>query len=69
MTVASTQNRKTFAGDDATTSFATTPVKFFDTSDLLVYVTNDTTGAAWMIDTTNLPAGKSIYLKVIAWLA
>ena len=46
MTVASALNRKTFAGDDATTSFATTPVKFFDTSDLLVYVTNDTTGVA-----------------------
>ena len=44
MTVASTQNRKTFAGDDATTSFATTPIVFFDDSDLQVYVTDDTTG-------------------------
>ena len=46
MTVASTQNRKTYAGDDATTSFATSPVVFYATSDLLVYITNDTTGVA-----------------------
>jgi hypothetical protein len=44
MTVASTTNRKEYAGDDATTSFATSPVVFFDTSDLLVYVTLDSTG-------------------------
>jgi len=44
MTVASAVNSKTFAGDDATTSFDTTPVKFFATSDLQVYVTLDSTG-------------------------
>ena len=44
MTVASAVNRKTFAGDDATTSFDTTPVKFFATSDLQVYITLDSTG-------------------------
>ena len=49
MTVASTQNRKTFAGDDATTSFATTPIVFFDDSDLQVYVTDDTTGVPTLL--------------------
>ena len=49
MTVASTQNRKTFAGDDATTSFATTPIVFFATSDLQVYVTTDATGASTLL--------------------
>ena len=45
MTVSNATNRVTFAGDDATTSFDTTPIKFFATSDLLVYVTTDATGA------------------------
>jgi hypothetical protein len=49
VTVASTQNRKTFAGDDATTSFATTPIVFFATSDLQVYVTTDATGASTLL--------------------
>jgi hypothetical protein len=49
VTVASTQNRKTFAGDDATTSFATTPIVFFATSDLRVYVTTDATGASTLL--------------------
>jgi len=49
MTVASTQNRKTFAGDDATTSFATTPIVFFETSDLQVYVTTDATGVSTLL--------------------
>lgn len=46
MTVSSTQSRKTFAGNGVTTSFATTPIVFFDTADLTVYVTDDTTGVA-----------------------
>lgn len=45
MTVASALNRKTFAGDDVTTSFGTSPVVFFETSNLQVYVVDDTTGA------------------------
>lgn len=45
MTIASTTNRKTFAGDDVTTSFGTSPVVFFDTSDLVVSVVTDSTGA------------------------
>ncbi|MDH5578264.1 MAG: hypothetical protein OEZ09_07365, partial [Betaproteobacteria bacterium] len=49
MTVASTTNRKTFVGDDATTSFATSPVVFFATSDLQVYVTTDATGASTLL--------------------
>lgn len=44
MTVSSELNRKSFAGDDATTSFGTSPVVFFDTSDLVVYVVDDATG-------------------------
>jgi hypothetical protein len=49
VTVASAQNRKTFAGDDATTSFATTPIVFFATSDLQAYVTTDATGASTLL--------------------
>lgn len=45
MTVSSTTNRKTYAGDDATTSFATNPVVFFETSNLQVSVVTDATGA------------------------
>lgn len=45
MTVASATNRKTFAGNGVTTSFGTTPLVFFATSDLIVTVTDDTTGA------------------------
>ena len=44
MTVSSTTNRKTFAGDDVTTSFGTSPVVFFDTSDIALYVVDDITG-------------------------
>lgn len=46
MTVESTENRKEYAGDGATTAFATTPVVFFDDEDLTVYVVTDATGAA-----------------------
>lgn len=44
MTVSSTSNRKTFAGNGSTTSFGTSPLVFFDSSDLSVYVTDATTG-------------------------
>lgn len=46
MTVASTTNRKTFTGDNVTTSFGTSPVVFFTSADLTVFVVNTTTGAA-----------------------
>jgi hypothetical protein len=49
MTVSNATNRVTFAGDDVTTSFDTTPIKFFATSDLLVYVTTDATGATELL--------------------
>ena len=38
MSVTSTTNRKSYAGDAVTTSFATNPVVFFDSSDLAVSV-------------------------------
>jgi len=46
LTVSSTTNRKTFAGNGVTTSFATSPVVFFDTSDLVLTVVTDSTGAS-----------------------
>lgn len=46
MTVSSTVNRKTFAGNGVTTSFATSPVVFFDTSDLVLTAVTDSTGAS-----------------------
>lgn len=46
MTVSSTTNRKTFAGNGVTTSFATSPVVFFDTSDLVLTVVTDSTGVS-----------------------
>lgn len=45
MTVASTTARKTFAGNGSTTSFATSPMVFFDATDLTVYVVTTATGA------------------------
>ncbi len=45
MTVASATSRKTFSGDDVTTSFGTSPIVFFETNNLLVYVVTDATGA------------------------
>lgn len=44
MTVQNTTNRITYAGNGVTTSFSTSPVVFFDTTDLTVYVTVDATG-------------------------
>ena len=46
MTVSSETSRKTFTGDAATTSFATSPMVFFNTSDLVVYVVTTATGAS-----------------------
>ena len=49
MTVSSELSRKTFAMDAATTSFGTSPVVFFDSSDLEVYVVTEATGAATLL--------------------
>ena len=46
MTVSSTQNRVSYAGNGATTAFSTSPVVFFAETDLLVYVITTATGAA-----------------------
>jgi len=46
MTVSSTTNRKSFAGDGVTTSFGTSPVVFFNSSELVVQVVVTATGAA-----------------------
>jgi hypothetical protein len=46
MTVSSELNRKEYAGDGVTTAFATSPVVFFDSADLKVYVVTTATGAA-----------------------
>ena len=45
MTVASTLNRKTYAGNGVTVAFATSPVVFYEDEDLVVNVTVDATGA------------------------
>lgn len=46
MTVSSELNRKEYAGNGVTTAFATSPVIFFDASDLEVYDVLDSTGVA-----------------------
>lgn len=46
MTVSSTSNRKTFAGDGVTVAFGTSPIVFFDAIDLLVYKVVTATGVA-----------------------
>lgn len=46
MTVSSETSRKTFTGDGATTSFATSPIAFFESSNLTVYVVTTATGAS-----------------------
>lgn len=46
MTVATEDSRKEYAGNGSTTSFATSPVVFFDSTDLTVYVTVDATGVS-----------------------
>lgn len=52
MTVSSELNRKQYAGNGVTTSFATSPVVFFDSSDLDVYVVTTATGAATLLTET-----------------
>jgi hypothetical protein len=76
MTVSSTTNRKTYAGNGVTTSFATSPLVFFASGDLEVYVVTTDTGAATLLvensnytvsggagsaGTVNLAAGASPY--------
>lgn len=46
MTVSSTTNRKSFTGDDVTVAFGTSPVVFFDDTDLEVYLVTTATGAS-----------------------
>jgi hypothetical protein len=46
MTVSSTTDRKLYTGDDATVAFATSPVVFFDETDLEVYIITIATGAS-----------------------
>lgn len=52
MTVSSELNRKQYTGNGVTTSFATSPVVFFDSSDLDVYVVTTATGAATQLTET-----------------
>lgn len=49
MTVSSTSNRKTYAGDAATTSFSTSPVVFYSSSELVVRVTVNSTGVSTLL--------------------
>lgn len=49
MTVSSETSRKTFTGNGSTTSFATSPMVFFDSDDLEVYVVTTATGAATLL--------------------
>lgn len=58
MTVSATENRKEHAGNGVTTSFAT-PV-FFNESDVVVYLVNDTTGVStlWTLNTEYTLSGE-----------
>lgn len=49
MTVATTTNRKAYAGNGVTTSFDTTPVAFFNSTDLQVTVVVDATGVETLL--------------------
>lgn len=49
MTVSNTESRKTYAGNDVTQTFGTSPVDFFATSDLDVYVVVTATGAETLL--------------------
>lgn len=55
MTVSSATSRKTFAGNGSTTSFATSPLVFFDSAELTVYVITTATGAvvATLVENTD----------------
>ena len=46
MTVSSTTTRKAYTGDGTTTSFSTSPMVFYSTSDLTVYAVTTATGAS-----------------------
>jgi len=46
MTVSSSLNRKAYTGDGVTTSFSTSPVVFYDSDELDVYVVTTATGAS-----------------------
>jgi hypothetical protein len=46
MTVSSTTDRKSYAGDDLTVAFGTSPMVFFDETDLQVFVITTATGAS-----------------------
>jgi len=46
MTISNSINRKEYAGDGATTSFATSPVVFFNSSELVCYVVTNATGGS-----------------------
>lgn len=76
MTVSSTQNRVQTAGNGVTTSFPTSPVIFFDTDELDVYITvtatgvstlltentdYTVTGGAGLVGTVNLAGGATPY--------
>lgn len=49
MTVSSDLNRKEFVGNGVTTSFGTSPMVFFDSGDLLVYIVVTATGAETLL--------------------
>lgn len=49
MTVSSELSRKTYAGNGVTTSFATSPMVFFDDADLVVYDVVTATGASTLL--------------------
>lgn len=52
MTVASTTNRKSFSGDGVTTSFGTSPVVFYESTDLVVEVYSSAGVAATLTEGT-----------------
>lgn len=49
MTISSTDSRKSYVGNGVTTSFGTSPVVFFTSADLKVYVVVTATGAATLL--------------------
>lgn len=52
MTVASTTNRKSFSGDGVTTSFGTSPVVFYESTDLVVEVYSSAGVATTLVEGT-----------------
>lgn len=53
MTVASTTNRKSFSGDGVTTSFGTSPVVFYESTDLIVEAFSSTGTSTTLVENTN----------------